>query len=324
MQIEHVKFPGLLNGHIQTVLGSFGRRHVIHHPSFHHRITFPDGDQVSCVESRPAFWNQHHPTTIMVHGLGGDEDSRYMLRMAKLLLEDNHRVIRTSMRSCGPRFKECICSRPYHGGLSDDILNVVKHFQIPSSPMIALGFSLGGNILLKLAGEQGHNMSNYLKGIVAVCPPFDLHATVKKILSTKTGFYKTYFILRLRSQYKQWAANNPHLNPPKLPLMMNIKEFDDFHTAPRWGFKHAEDYYEQSSCKEFIPHIKNTRVKIITANDDPVVNNKTLNSIHLPPDVKVLNCSGGGHMGFLTPLHRNGLRWIERVLLDIIKEKVQA
>ncbi|MFA6915439.1 MAG: alpha/beta fold hydrolase [Parachlamydiales bacterium] len=323
MQIERLEFPGrFLNGHIQTVLGSLGRRHKLHHPFFHHTLTLSDGDQLSCEESRPTLWNPHQPTTIMVHGLGGDQNSRYMLRMGKHLLEEGHRVIRANLRSCGPRYRSCRCIRPYHGGLSDDIFNIVKHFQVKTSPTVALGYSLGGNILLKLAGERKEEMGHYLKGMVTVCPPFDLSKTVQKILATKLGFYQTYFVVRLRSQYKQWADNNPELNPPKLPYRMSIKDFDDFHTAPRWGFRDAEHYYESSSCAPFISDIT-VPCDIICSDDDPVVDIHTLYDLHLPKNVKVLKATGGGHMGFLgSPFHPHGVRWIERVLLNLIRNKL--
>lgn len=325
MQIEQLHFPGrFLNGHLQTILGTFGRRHALRHPFLHHRVLLPDGDQLSCEETRPHFWKSHHPTTILVPGLGGDQNSRYILRMAGHLLEDGHRVIRVNPRGCGPHFRSCRCLRPYHGGLSEDILTTVKHFQVSASPTVALGFSLGGNILLKMAGEQKEELNQYLKGVIAVCPPFDMNKTVKKILSSRFGFYQTYFVVRLRSQYKQWRDNNPELNAPKLPLRMTIKDFDDFHTARRWGFESAEDYYAKIGCGRVINEIE-TPTLIVKTNDDPVVDHETIHQLHLPKNIKVLEVTGGGHMGFLgSPFHPHGIRWIEPILLNHIRKKIKS
>lgn len=309
------------NGHLQTVLGTFGRKHTIDVFSHQHILTLQDGDKLSCHESIPHQWKKLDPTVILVHGLGGTHDSLYMIRMAKKLIEESRRVIRVNLRGCGSGIG--LCQRPYHSGLSDDILNVIKHFQIPSSPTVLLGYSLGGNIALKLAGEQGYKLRDHIKGVIVVCPPFDLNLTVDKIIKSRFGFYERYFLYTLCSQYKDWAKNNQALNPPKLPKKMTLIGFDDFHTAPRWGFQSARHYYKECSSARFIPEVK-IPCDIICTEDDPVVDTETIHKLALPPCIKVWKVPKGGHMGFLGfPWPGNGERWLDYTLSNFISKHLQ-
>lgn len=310
------------NGHLQTILGSLGRLYQNALPSIHHRISLADGDKVACEVSTPPTWVSSQPTIFLLHGMAGAHDSRYMTRMAMKTFEKGYRTIRMNMRGCGSGLG--LCKRPYHGGLSDDLLQVIKHFQIPLSPSLLIGYSLGGNVTLKLAGEQGSSLKNYLKGIITVCPPYNMNKTVDKILSSRFGFYESYFVHQLRSQYKVWAANNPEVNPPKLPRRLTLIGFDDFHTAPRWGFKNARHYYDSISSVHYIPHIDIPCYILCTA-DDPVCDTETLHMLSLPSCMKVWKSPKGGHMGFLgSPVHKDGSRWLEDTLMKMVGNLIQT
>lgn len=323
-QIHTLKFkPALFayGPHLQTILGSFGKSHPIIFPSTTHLIQLQDGDKIVCEESTPPHWKQHHPTTILVHGIAGSHNSRYMLRMARHLLEHGHRTIRVCLRGCGA--SSSLCIRPYHGGQSEDILSVIQKFHVAQSPTVLIGYSLGANIALKLAGELGQHIHPILKSIVAVCPPFDLNKTVDKIVGMPFRFYERYFMTRLRGQYKTWAAQHPQLKPPKMPRGIGLVGFDDFHTAPRWNFKNARDYYTSCSSKHFIPHIQ-LPCDIICTMDDPIVDTETVHELHLPKEIKVWKLTRGGHMGFLgNPVHQNGTRWLENFLVDLIHKRLE-
>ncbi len=317
-QFNTLKFKPTLfapNGHIQTILGSYGRKHHIDFPSHHHIIPLADGDKLACEENLPHHWTHHHPTVILVHGLAGAHDSLYMVRTAKKLLMEGYRVIRVNLRACGAGVH--LSRRPYHGGLSDDIFTVIKHFHV-SSPTVLVGYSLGGNISLKLAGEQGTALEKFLRGVVVVCSPFDLNRTVDKILSARFGFYEKFFVYYLRAHYKVWATNHPTLDPPSLPKKMTLIGFDEFHTAPCWGFKGARHYYHTCSSAHFIPEIK-IPCDIVCALDDPVVDTETIDTLPLPSCIKVWKTEKGGHMGFLGSLLQDeGMRWMDRTVIKLV------
>lgn len=308
------------NSHIQTILGTLGRRYRDHLHTSHHRVALDDGDTIACEVATPPHWKPHHPTLYMVHGLGGAHDSRYMVRKAMSAFSMGHRSVRINLRGCGSGLG--LCKRPYHGGLSDDIFAVIRHFHAhaPLSPSVLLGYSLGGNISLKLAGEQGRSLRNYLNGVVAVCPPYNMNRTVDKIIASRFGFYERYFLNKVKSQYKVWAKSNADLSPPPLPHRMSLIGFDDFHTAPRWGFDNARHYYTSVSCMHYISGI-DLPCHILYSEDDPVCDTETLYSLSLPKSIQVWGAPKGGHMGFLgSPLHREGARWLEKELGHLVKK----
>ncbi len=303
------------NGHLQTILGTFGKKYCSLLPSQQHHVILEDGDILVCEVSTPSSWTPDHPTAFLVHGLGGAHDSRYMVRMALKLKNSHFRVVRINLRGSGSGIG--LARRPYHGGLSGDILQVIRHFRL-QTPGLLIGYSLGGNITLKLAGEQGTDLRQHLKGIVAVCPPFDMNRTVDKIISSRFGFYEKYFLNSLRRQYNIWANSNSHIFPPSLPRKLTLIGFDDFHTAPQWRFKDARHYYTSISSANFI-HGIDLPCHILCAEDDPVCDTETVHSLSLPSCVKVWKSPGGGHMGFLgSPLHIGGSRWLEDTILRMI------
>lgn len=309
----------LRNCHLQTFFGCVGLANEWGLHFRPHLVNLEDGDQLYCDEAYGEGWDEHHPTAILIHGLGGSSRSQYILRLSRLLLERSFRVVRMSLRGSGPGLP--LATRTYHGGLSGDLLAVSRYFYrlVPASPQTLIGYSLGGNLALKLAGEQGALLGHWVRRLMAVCPPFDLAGTVEK-LSLHHPLYEKYFVYMMRKQYGVWA--NYHGRPiPSLPLQIDQRTFDDHYTARMWGFHGAGDYYRQASCGAFLSKIAIPSY-IIGAWDDPIVDNHTLERLPLSRHVRLLMSHHGGHMGFFGDgSSRQGARWIDRLLLQLLDKK---
>lgn len=281
-------FPGLSSPHAQTILGSFSRKGSSP-PSLPKLIPLQDGDVLSCEISQPLLWKIHHQTIFMIHGLGGSHASHYMVRIGKKLFDRGYRVVRINLRGCGSG--KGLAVKPYHGGNSDDILAVLQKLkeETPDSAFTLIGFSLGGNISLKLLGELGNEQEHLLAKTIAVCPPIDLAQTVDLLELPSNRLYHRYYQKKMKQDLQRWIK---HQVPD------SIREFDETITAPQWGYQNADDYYRQCSSKQFLPFIKHP-CHLLFAKDDPFINYLPLLNMSIPPSVRIGLSSHGGHMGFL-------------------------
>lgn len=303
--------PGFSSPHLQTVLACFAPGGTPP-PSVSKIIHLNDGDALTCEVSTPANWKHHEKTIVMIHGLGGCHSTSYMVRCSRKFFQKGYRTIRLNMRSCGSGTK--LAKLPYHGGLSSDVLQVIQELKIDnsSSPITLIGFSLGGNIALKLAGELGENGMSLLDMTIAICPPVDLAMTAKIMARPINHLYNRYYMYNLDRLTKQWTCGRP---------FRSIYEFDEMVTAPTWGFKNPHEYYIASSSRHKLAHIQH-RCHIIFAQDDPFIdyticlNSKRSNSIN------VWLSKYGGHMGFFGWADKeHGYFWLDRLLLSWVSNK---
>lgn len=311
--IEHFKFQpflGLASPHVQTILGNFSPAGEAP-PSTPTFFALEDGDIIFCEVSTPDTWKETDKTIVMIHGLGGSVSSSYMVRISRKLYQSGYRVVRINLRGCGPRGD--LAQRPYHAGKSDDVFTVLQALkrQHEFSPLILIGFSLGGNIALKLAGELGEGGESILYRTIAVCPPIDLEQTSQLLCSPQNRLYHRYYLERLREQAKRWLGEQ---------VVATLIEFDNAVTAPQWGFKDALDYYRQCSSYPLLASIRHS-CYILFASDDPFIDYQPILNLALPPFVKVGVSQYGGHMGFLGwtgDEHR--YFWLDDLLLKWVKE----
>jgi predicted alpha/beta-fold hydrolase len=295
--------PGLSSPHLQTIVGAF-RRAGKPPPSYPLLVPLEDGDCLSCEVSTPPIWKEDEKTICLVHGLGGSHTSRYMIRISRKLYLHGHRVVRINLRGCGSG--KGLSKLPYHGGTSHDILAVLKALKqkTPVSPLHVVGFSLGGNIVLKLAGELESRASLFAESFIAICPPIDLKESVRLI--ERYPLYQSYYLKRLQEQAAGWLKKK----------VSSLYEFDDTITAPLWGYSGADAYYKNASALQFLPHSKQ-KCLLLFAKDDPFINVGPLFEQALPQNVEIVTTSHGGHMGFVgkTALsHR--FFWLDQLLLN--------
>ena len=286
-------------GHRQTVLGTTLPGGRFPYRARPHTLPLSDGDVVVVHDDVPAAWKETDAVALLVHGLGGDHRSGYMVRVAAKLNRRGVRVFRMDQRGCGAA--QWLSEQPAHAGRSDDIAEVLDWVEAccPRAPMTLVGFSLGGNAVLKLAGERGVPGDGNLRSVLAVAPPIDLAYCAENLARPQRRFYDRRFVrklcrqVRLRSR-RVVAARD--LDPGVRPR--SVLEFDDCYTAPVSGFQDAGDYYARCSARSLLKSIEvNTR--ILVAEDDPVVPVEIFSEVPVSEYVDLFKTRYGGHLGYL-------------------------
>jgi predicted alpha/beta-fold hydrolase len=318
--LDFKPFPLLSNPHFQTVVGSY-LNFDLAPLSETHKVLLNDGDKISLEITTPHGWKETDPTVMLVHGLCGSHKSGYLVRMARKLYERGIKAVRFNMRGCGSGKGEA--KEIYHSGRSDDVLDALKYVKNKhkETPITLIGFSLGGNIVLKLAGELNVNASKYLDQVIAVCPPIHLQKSVMRLDHCMNRFYKRYFLKNLATDLKIRHALFPHLELPDFPKDLSFYDFDEIYVAPQSGFKSAVDYYTKCSSSQFIPHIT-VPCRILFAKDDPIVYTADVKDVYTPSNVLLYSTDRGGHMGFLgRPFMKRGLHWMDHLLIEWIEDR---
>ena len=309
--------PLLANAHLQTIVAA--RLYLpIEPPSVIRIIPLPDGDHIALEVATPAAWQPAQPTVVMVHGLCGCHRSPYMMRIAYKLWRRGLRAVRLNLRGCGSGAG--LARLPYHSGRSADVWCVLQalHRDTPQSPTTVLGFSLGGNIVLKMAAELGAMATPYAEQVIAVCPPADLAACSRLLSQPANHLYEQRFMRQLRTAVHELQRHFPDLPQVTLPPQLSLHEFDNIFTAPRCGFQDAADYYARCSAAPLAPRIT-LPCRILFANDDPFIDATAFATVDLPSNVQVMHTRHGGHLGFLGwPGSAGGYRWLDTTLLGWI------
>lgn len=305
------------NGHSQTIAGSLFSFEMPLRSKTHY-VLLPDQDIITMEEVTPMTWQEKDPTVVLLHGLCGSHNSNYLKRLTKKFKKKGYKVVRINLRGCGSG--KGLARYAYHSGSSGDVNIALKELkkQYPYSPFTLIGFSLGGNIALKLAGELGEAISSLLVQVIAISPPADLKECVRLIHHPDNQIYERYFIKLMRSDihYRHQKFNLPKIS---LPSNMSIYEFDEYYMAPQNGFKSALDYYEACSSKYLINNIT-IPCQILFAKDDPIINPNIIDDIDIPKCVSIHKTEYGGHLGFVSnPFKKPGFRWMDHVLMHWVE-----
>ncbi len=318
--------PHLLvrGGHLQTIIGYYlSNPKTISHTKLH-RVPLPDGDTLVICENRPGRKSGFPALIVFMHGLGGHSDSPYMLRLAELFRNRGWITFRMNHRDCGAGAG--LARNLYHSGRSDDISRVLMHVSemYPDTPMIAVGFSLSGNALLKLLGEGRDPIPSNLAGAVAVVPPIDLSKCAAELCKSSNWIYNLRFVLMLKEAIREQQIHFANFPKFKFPLWMTIRDFDEICTAPLNGFASAEDYYTKCSAKQFLAEIT-TPTFLLASADDPFIPKETFDDLPLNQNLTVHIAPSGGHMGFVaaekTPL--GSRRWMDYAILFFAQKFVR-
>ena len=310
-------FPLCTGCHAQTIVASFlsisGRL-----SSLKRFVYLPDGDKIVMEISTPKKWKESDPTVILVHGLCGSSRSTYMTRIARKLYKKNIRAIRLNLRSCGAGRGHG--KKMYHSEASEDIWRVLQEIKrdAPDSPLTLVGFSLGGNTVLKAVGERGEEAKRLLHKVISVNPPVNMQSSIE-LLSQNT-FYERYFMTALREDVAFLHESFDDLPPIRIPNEMTLLEFNEFYIAPQSGHDNARDYYHACSSGRLIHNIA-IECHILFALDDPIVDCTVVDFKEVPENVDILITENGGHLGYLgTPGQQGGFHWMDAILLQWIFE----
>jgi predicted alpha/beta-fold hydrolase len=247
-------------------------------------LALPDGDVLLGLLQRPAGPGRR-PLAVLLHGLGGCEDSVYLQRSAAHLLAAGHPVLRLNLRGAGPSSGRC--RQRYHAGRSEDLRAALVQLSPDwgEQGIVGVGFSLGGNLLLKGLGEWGSEAP--LRAAVAVSAPLDLAASCARIMAPRNAVYHRYLLRKLLRQC------------PDAPRVRSLYEFDERVVAARNGFAGADDYYARASAQGFLDAIR-VPALLIHALDDPWIPAAmyTRRDWSRNPRLVPLLAAGGGHVGF--------------------------
>ena len=257
---------------------------------------------------------------VIVHGLEGSSESGYARSLAQAALEDGAVVHRFHMRSCGGT--EAHSGRLlYHSGQTADLEFVLRDIRRESrAPIHLAGFSLGGNVVLKLAGELGGKAAGLIDSICAVSTPIDLAACARRLRARQNRFYAARFLARLRNRVRVKEKLSPGLfRTDLLERVQTIEEFDDTFTAPAFGFGTAARYYASQSSNQFLDAIR-VPALLIQAKDDPLVPFAIFDhpAFGSNPALRLLAVEHGGHVGFLSRTRPRF--WLDRVIIDWIRQ----
>lgn len=295
---EFKPLPLITSGLAQTIAAAYWPTTVDRLSKKYHDILLDDGDALRVVENRPAQWSPGDRIVILVHGLAGSHESNYMVRMAQRLYKQNILVIRVNLRGCG--VGHGLARFPYHSGRSEDLRFVLRWLQqkFSSSPVTQVGYSLGANITLKLAGEDGTRQTGNLDSVVAISPPADLAKTALHLRNSSNVLFDQFFVWKLRYDTYKLHKQFPDIPRPKIPLKISLTQFDDYYTAPRSGFSSAQDYYSKSSSAPLVQNI-DVPCLILCSHDDPIIEAKSVANLKLSSSTELVMTKAGGHVGFL-------------------------
>jgi hypothetical protein len=304
----------LRGGHAQTLASALlPRRHALP-PAEARRFGVDEGVQVLC----HCHWQKEKaPALILLHGLEGSSESQYILGTAAKAWAAGMSVVRMNMRNCGGT--ERLGPTLYHSGLSSDLGAVVRELiREDGLARIALaGFSMGGNITLKLVGEWGREAPEQVRAVAAVSPAIDLAACAHALHRPANRLYEWNFLWGLKRRLRRKA----HLFPGRyetrgLGRLASVRDFDDQVTARYCGFAGADDYYHRSSAARVAERIARPTL-ILHAADDPFVplTAATRATLLANPHIRLVETAGGGHCAFLAEANGYDGRWAERQLV---------
>jgi uncharacterized protein len=313
----------LRGGHLQTLAGFFLKRRINLPAPEERFVEVAPGVSVLChchwqTERRTAL------TVILVHGLEGSSDSGYMMGIAHKGLAAGMNVIRVNQRNCGGT--DHLAPTLYNSSLSGDVAAVartlVEHYQL--SRFALAGFSMGGNLVLKTAGEWGGEALPEFRAVAAVCPAMDLAASADALHLPANRIYEEYFMLKLRQRFRNKVKLFPdYFDVARLRGVRTLREFDDRVTAHYCGFEGAVDYYARAAASNVVDRIAVPGL-ILHAATDPFIHllPETRCKIAANPHLTFVEAADGGHCSFLADANRYDGRWAEQQVVEFFKSIV--
>lgn len=291
----------LKNAHLQTIYAPLFRSQI-NLPFDVEKFELSDGDFVDCYWLNKPNSDEKKPIAVLFHGLEGSYQSPYIQGAMQNLTRQGYACVLMHFRGCSGRANRL--PRSYHSGDTADakafLAHLVTHF--PKSPLFAVGYSLGGNMLLKLLGEYGQKSP--LQAAVAVSAPMQLDISADTIHQGSSRVYERHLLASLKHNLlKKYQLHNLSdllgKTAQQIRKIKTIRQFDDVYTSVINGFTDAQDYYLKSSAKQYLPEVQ-THTLIIHALDDPFMTPEVLpTNMAIPSCVELDIYPNGGHVGFV-------------------------
>jgi predicted alpha/beta-fold hydrolase len=304
MSDAFVAHPRLTNGHAMTLWAWARRRRFPRLPPPESRIfrVAPDARVLAhCHWQRD---RRSRPTLLALHGLEGSSLAHYMCGIADKAWAAGFNVVRLNQRNCGGT--EHLSVTLYHSGLSADAAAVLEELAAEGLPAFCVvGYSLGGNLALKLAGDYGPDAPAYLKAVVAVSPVMDLPRCVAALEHRSNAVYQWNFVRNLKTRMRRKVAAFPdRFSAEPLTRVRTVRDFDEAYTAPHFGFRDAADYYHRASALRVGARI-GVPALILSAGDDPFVPAVSFGDPAITGNRRIttLVTGHGGHCAFVAPVN---------------------
>lgn len=304
----------LPNGHLQTIWGAFVKRQI-DIVTRRERIELEDGDFLDLDWAGP----ENGPIVLVLHGLGGSIDSHYSKGLLKAITEQGWRGLFMHFRGCSGEPNRL--PRVYHCGEIEDVhavINLVKHRE-PNTPLAVVGFSLGGNVIIRWLAERGHG--NQLSAAAVVSPPFDLKKSAEHLNKGFSRVYQWYLLRDVRLSLKRkFEIIDCPIDENDIFQARSFWQFDEKVTAPLHGFTGADEYHQVASSRQYLNKIR-TPMLVLHALDDPLT---TEDSIPHPQELSssiTLELSQfGGHVGFVGGTHPlQAEYWLEKRIANYLR-----
>lgn len=315
----YVPRPRLRNGHVMTIYAWARPRRFPNLPAATERLFHVAPGARVLAHCHWQAGRSRSPVLLALHGLEGSSSAHYMRGLADKAWQAGFSVLLLNQRNCGGT--EALSDGLYHSGLTADADHVVREIVERDGvrQVVVAGYSLGGNLALKLAGDYGADPPPELRGVCAVSPVIELEACVLALERRQNIVYQWNFVRGLKARLRRKAACRPgRFSLEPLASIRSVRAFDEVYTAPHFGFAGASDYYHRASAMRVVDRIR-VPALVITAQDDPFVPSEPFRDPRLTasPHVRVILTQHGGHCGFLTE-SRNGDDgyWAERQVVD--------
>lgn len=304
----------LQNTHLQTIIPSLFRK-VKGINWQRERTTTPDDDFIDLDWSVKSEEN----LAIIFHGLESSSERAYVRGMANKFNDLGWSVVAINFRGCSGETNKLF--RSYHSGSSDDIQFIVDYIiqNKNYNQIVLIGFSLGGNAMLKYLGETAENISEKIKAAIAISVPCDLSSSAKKLALRENYIYMKRFINKLRVKLLLKHQLYPDMiDVNRIHSMINFKDVDDLYTGPAHGYKDAEEYYSKCSSLQFLSKI-NIPTLILNAVDDPFLSPECfpIQEANENKNIFLEITPAGGHVGFKT---NSGEYWQEKRAVEFVQQ----
>jgi len=319
----------LRNAHLQTLAGNFLPRKAVLPIPEDELIVVDPGDE-GMPPSRVLCHTHWQPeagrdTVLLLHGLEGSSDSQYVRGNAARFYAAGWNVVRMNMRNCGGTEHEC--PTLYHSGLSGDVLAVLRHYQQTrgAERWSMVGYSMGGNLVLKLAGELAQEAAPLLCAVAGVSPVVDLAPSSDALHEPANRIYEWKFLRGLVQRYAYKCTLFPQIfDPSRSRGVRSLREFDDRVMSPYCGFTGAVDYYHRAASARVVDRIA-VPTLVLHALDDPFIRMlpETRATLLANPNVHLIETEHGGHCAFLAPATGYDGYWAEKLLFDFLHAQAE-
>lgn len=311
----------LKSGHAQTIAAAFARR----------KFALPTGEErLFRIDEQTQLRGFCHwqpgkhrdlPVIVIVHGLEGSCDSNYVRGIADKAWSHGFHAVRMNQRNCGGT--ERLTPTLYNSGLSDDYRAVLTELVAEGFESIFFaGYSMGGNLVTKMAGELGTLGPRQLRGVAVVCPALDLSACADALEEKHNYLYQWHFVRSLMERYGRKCELFPdRYKRNGFGPIRTVREFDDDITAPHFGFKDAEEYYQAASARNVLGNVS-VPLLVIAAQDDPFVPYVSFLAARVEqnPCVRFVAPEHGGHCGFVSKWSGPERFWAEQRIIEFVEE----